>query len=160
MLNVFFPWCSHNGPKQRERFLFDSVASILKLVYDFNDVTSDPVPRRGIPGTWPPNDFLCPPKRKLCPPSENCAPKKLTGLGLQECKSRPQLVFATGIFVIFVDWHRILWHIWDEDLFLSFFWDRLFSVEKSLWIFGLHLVHLIQTGTNFSCPVPLSNSYN
>ena len=27
--------------KERERFLFDSVASILKLVYNFNDVTSN-----------------------------------------------------------------------------------------------------------------------
>ena len=39
-----------------------------------------PAPRRGIPGP-------CPPKQKLCPPSEDCAPKKLTGLGLLECKS-------------------------------------------------------------------------
>ena len=28
-------------PKEREQFLFDSVASILKLVYNFNDVTSN-----------------------------------------------------------------------------------------------------------------------
>ena len=38
-----------------------------------------------------------PPKRTLCPPSENCAPKKFTGSGLLECKSRPKtpkLVFT------------------------------------------------------------------
>ena len=28
----------------------------------------------------------------------------------------------------------------------------LIAAGKSLWIFGLHLVHLIQTGINFSCP--------
>ena len=39
MLNVFFPWCSHNGQKKRKQFFFDSVASILKLVNNFNDVT-------------------------------------------------------------------------------------------------------------------------
>ena len=65
----------------------------------------------------PPKWLLVPPKRKLCPPpSEDCAPKKLTGSGLLECKSRPKLVFAIAFFVVFVDWHRISWHILDEDL--------------------------------------------
>ena len=31
----------------------------------------------------------------------------------------------------------------------------LIAAKKSLWIFGLYLVHLIQTGTNFSCPSPI-----
>ena len=97
------------------------------------------------------------------PPSEDCAPKKLTGSGLPECKSRPKLVFATGIFVVFVDWHRISWHFWNENLFffeITCFrpektFEFLISVGKSLWIFGLHLVHLIQIGINFSCPSPI-----
>ena len=51
-----------------------------------------PAPRGGIPGP-------CPPKQKSPPPSKDCSPKKLTGSRLLECKSRPKLVFATGIFV-------------------------------------------------------------
>ena len=37
--------------------------------------------------------------------------------------------------------------------------EFLISSGKSLWIFGLHLVYLIQTGINFSCPRALSNSH-
>ena len=111
-------------------------------------------------GAVPPKWLLVLPKWKLCSPSEDCAPKKLTGSGLLECKSRPKLVFGSGIFVIFVDWHWISWHFWDEALFFlkitCFRPEKLFefliSAGKSLWIFGLHLVHLIQTGINFSCP--------
>ena len=63
-------------------------------------------------GCASPNDCLCP-QTKIVPPSEDCAPKKLTGLGLLECKSRPKtpklvftaLEFASKncVFVIFVD---------------------------------------------------------
>ena len=66
------------------------------------------------------------------PPSEDCAPKKLTGSRLLECKSRPkipQLVFITlefvsknCVFVIFVNLRRISFKFWDEDLF---FWSSL-----------------------------------
>ena len=145
----------------------------------------------GIPGPCPQMTACAHPNENCAPPSEDCASKKLTGSGLLECKSRPKLVFATGIFVIFVDWYRIWCHIWDEDLFfleITCFWPKrplkftisagkflrisvktffflektcfraekslkfLISAGKSLWIFGLHLVHLIQTGMNFSCP--------
>ena len=54
-------------------------------------------------GRAPPNDCLCPPNENCAPPSEDCAPKKLAGSGLLECKLRLKLVFATSIFVIFVD---------------------------------------------------------
>ena len=54
-----------------------------------------------------------PPNENCAPPSEDCAPKELTKSALLECKSRPKLVF-------FVDWQRISWRFWDEDLF--FFW--------------------------------------
>ena len=67
-----------------------------------------------------------------CPPSEDCAPKKLTGSRLLECKSRPkipQLVFIAlefvsknCVFVIFVNLRRISFKFWDEDLF---FWSSL-----------------------------------
>ena len=78
-----------------------------------------------------------PPKWLLVPPNENCAPqartvsapKKLTGSGLLECKSRPKLVFASGIFV---NWHWISWQFGDEDLF--FFGDHTFSAGKIVWI--------------------------
>ena len=205
---------------------------------------SGPAPHGGIPGRAPQMTACAPPNENCAPPSEDCAPKKWTGSGLLECKTRPKLVFASGIFVIFVDWHWISWHFWDKDLsfFFSeiicfrpenpseyqwrpffcfvleitcirpeklfeflilagkslwisvktfFFWDHLFLAGKTvwifnfgrkislnfsedlffffwrsvvfgrknglsflnsvLWIFGLHLVQLIQTGINFSC---------
>ena len=74
-------------------------------------MVSDPAPRRAYQGRAPLSDCLCPPKRKLCPPKRGLCLKKLTGLGLLECKSRPKLVF-------FVDWQRISWRFWDGDLFL------------------------------------------
>ena len=109
----------------------------------------------GIPGPCPHKWLLVPPQTKIAhPPSEDCAPKKLTGSGLLECKSRPKLVF-------FVDWHRILWRFWDEHLFFLeitcfrpkklpefpilagkslailvktfFFGDHLFSAGKTAW---------------------------
>ena len=63
-----------------------------------------------LPGTW----FQtrrhggayrgCAPQMTACaPPSEDCAPKKLTGSGLLECKSRQKLAF-------FVDWTDIGFH--------------------------------------------------
>ena len=66
-----------------------------------------------------------PPNENCAPPSEDCAPKKLTGSRLLECK----LVFATVSFVLFVDWHRISWHFWDEDLL--FFWRSLAFGRKN-----------------------------
>ena len=81
----------------------------------------------GIPGP-------CPPKWLLVPPSEDFAPKKLTGSGLLECKSRPKLVFATGIFVVFVDFMTFLgWRL--------FFWDQLFSAGKTAWIPDFGWIH-------------------
>ena len=47
-------------------------------------------PLGGILGPCPPKRLLVPPQTKLCPPSEDCAPKKLMGSGLPECKSRPE----------------------------------------------------------------------
>ena len=146
----------------------------------------DPAPRGGIPEPCPPNGCLCPPKRGLCPEEIN----RLGGSGAQ---IEAKLVF-------FVDWHRISWRFWDEDLF--FFGDHLFSAGKTAWIFDIgrkipwnysedfffleitcfrpekplefpisagkslaifapHLVHLIQSGINFSCPhAPLEFTHN
>ena len=117
----------------------------------------------GHSGAVPPQMTACaPPNGNCAPPSEDCAPKKLTGSKLPECKSTPKLVF-------FVDWHRISWRFWDEDRF--FFWSTCFrpkkplkfpiSAGKFLWIFAPHLVHLIQTGINFSCSrAPLEFTQN
>ena len=56
------------------------------------DQQSGPAPWGGIPGPCPPQTRIVPlPKRGLCPsPSEDCASKKLTGLVLLECNSRPE----------------------------------------------------------------------
>ena len=131
----------------------------------------------------------CAPQTKIVPPKRGLCPKEINRLRATGMQIEAQLVFASGIFVIFVDWHWISWYFWDEDLFFgdhlysagknvwisdfcrkplrisvkTFFleitcfrpektFEFLISVGKSLWIFGLHLVHLIQTGINFSCP--------
>ena len=105
---------------------------------------------RGHFGAAPPKRKLCSPKRKLCSPKRGLCTKELNRLGVLECKSRPKLVFATGIFVIFVDWHRISWHIWDEDLFFfleitRFRPERPFkfviSAGKSFGIFSEDLLY-------------------
>ena len=112
---------------------------------------------------FPQMTACAPPNGNCAPPNEDCSPKKLTGSKLLECKSRPKLVF-------FVDWHRISWCFWDEDRFV-FFEAPVFSRKKTLefpisagkflWIFAPHLVHLIQTGINFSCPrAPLEFTQN
>ena len=93
---------------------------------------ADPAPRGGIAGPCPQMTACAPPNENYAPRGEDCALKKLTGSGLLECKSRPKLVFATVIFVLFMDWHRISWHFWDDDLFL--FGDHLFSAGKTAWI--------------------------
>ena len=94
-----------------------------------------PASRRGIPGPCPPKWLFVPPKRKLCSPSEDCAPKKLTCLGLLECKSRPTLVFAAGIFnfcvLTLAFWHRSLvfgrknpLNLWSSACSLDPAWDK------------------------------------
>ena len=84
---------------------------------------ADPGAPGGIPEPCPPKWLLVPPPNENCvPPSEDCAPKKLTESWQLECKSRPKLVF-------FVDWQRISWRFWDEDLFLEI---TCFRPEKLL----------------------------
>ena len=51
---------------------------------------SGPAPQGAIRGRAPINHCLFPPKRELIPPSKDCAPRKLTCLGLLECNSRPE----------------------------------------------------------------------
>ena len=84
------------------------------------------------PGPAPRGAFQgLPPQLSACaPPSKDCAPKKLTGSGLLECKSRPKLVFGTRIFVIFVDLHQIWQNFWDDNLF--FLEGHLFSGGKTV----------------------------
>ena len=112
------------------------------------------------------------------PPSEDCAPKKLTGSRLLECKSRPkipQLVFIplefvskNCVFVLFVNSRRISFKFWDEDLFFLVFTSDFvenrknfetttricenFGTKTFFYFFGLHLFRLIHTRINFSCP--------
>ena len=82
------------------------------------------------------------------------ARRKKQARGFSERKSRPKLVF-------FVDLHRILGRFWDKNLFFFFFGDHQSSAGKFLWIFAPHLVHLIQTRINFSCPrAPLEFTQN
>ena len=133
-------------------------------------ITLSQARRNGRGHSWP-----CPPNECLCPPSEDCAPKKLTGSRLLECKSRPNIpksVFTALEFVskncVFVNLRRISFKFWDEDLF---FWSSLQISSKIAKIlrrqpefveilgrrpffsfFGLHLFRLIHTRINFSCP--------
>ena len=57
----------------------------------------DPAPRGAYRGRAPPNDFLCPPNENCVPPSEDSTRKKLTGLGLLGCKSRPKLLYVRNL---------------------------------------------------------------
>ena len=54
-------------------------------------------------GRAPLNDCLFPLNENCALPSDDCAPKKITGSGLLECKSRPKMVFSSIIFVLIVD---------------------------------------------------------
>ena len=86
--------------------------------------TADQAPRVGHTEAVPRQLTACAPPNENCAlPSENCAAKKLTGSGLLERKSRSKSGF-------FVDWHRIFWRFWDEDLF--FFEITCFWPEKPL----------------------------
>ena len=100
-----------------------------------------------------------PPKRGLCPEEIN----RIGAAGVQ-------IEAEIGV------WHQhigcfcgltpILQNFWDEDFFLEVTYFRvekpfefLYSAKKSLWIsvktfffFGSHLVRMIQTGINCSCP--------
>ena len=112
------------------------------------------------------------------PPSEDCAPKKLTGSRLLECKSRPKIpkpvftalefVSKNCVFVIFVNLRRISFKFWDEDLFFLVFTSDFvenrknfetttricgnFGTKTFFSFFGLHLFRLIHTRINFWCP--------
>ena len=125
-------------------------------------------------GRAPPTDCLCPPKRKLCPPKRGLCPEENNGLGAFGAQIEAQINVFCGL-------SPVLWRFWDEDLFFFlkspvlgnqlnfrfrpenplkfqwrplffFFGDHLFSIGKFLWLFAPHLVPLIQTGINFSCP--------
>ena len=116
-----------------------------------------PAPRGGIPG-------LCPPKWLLVPPAtEDCAPKKLTGSELVECKSRlktPELVFTARIHTGF---HKTFG---TKTFFFLVFIKEFQENRKNFktitricvifctenLFFGLHLFRLIHTRINFSCP--------
>ena len=91
---------------------------------------TDPAPRGAYLGGAPQTTACTPPNENCAPTSEDCAPKKLTGSGLLECRSRPKLVFATGVFVIF--WSDTGFH----DIFgvktFFFFGDHLFSAGNPL----------------------------
>ena len=77
------------------------------------------------------------------PPREDCAPRKLTGSRLLECKSRPKipkLVFTAPdfvsencTFVIFVNLRRISFKFWDEDLFLFGLHFRFREKSQEFW---------------------------
>ena len=116
--------------------------------------STDPAQRGGHSGAVPPKWLLLPPKRKLSPPSEDCAPKKLTGLGLLEItrfrseKTFEVLISAGKSLRISVKTFFFGDHLSSDGKTFQF----LIAAGKSLWIFGLHLVDLIQTGINFSCP--------
>ena len=95
----------HSGNKAKTKFYSQlflvftvEAETISNSVRKFCELQSGPAPRGGgHSGAVPPQMTAC------APPSEDCAPKKLRGKGLLEGKSRPRLVFASSIFVIFVD---------------------------------------------------------
>ena len=127
-------------PRVVDRWQLDSKAG---KVSSLSRGLVDPAPRGGIPWPCPPNECLCPPKRWLCP-------KKINR---NWCYSPVFSCTRTGFHEIF-------------GIKTFFLGGHLFSAGKTVWIselgqkiplnfrpfFGLHLVCLIQTGINFSCP--------
>ena len=96
----------------------------------------------------------CAPQTKIVPPQARTVPQASANRGRNWCLP---LLFSCFL------WTGTGFHdIFGMKTFFFLFGDHLFSAEKtlefaildgkSLWIFGLHLVHLIQTGINFSCP--------
>ena len=86
----------------------------------------------GIPGPCPPNGCLCPPNENCAPPSKDCAPKKLTGLGLLECKSRPNWRF-----------------LWTENGFLNVFGMKTFFFLKITCFRPVKLLKFTISGKKF-----------
>ena len=94
-------------------------------------------PRRGISGPCHPKSLLVPPQTKVVSLQARtaCAPKKLIGSGILECKLRPEtckivlnaleFVSKNYFVVIFVcahiDFHETSRSFWDEDLFFLVF---------------------------------------
>ena len=114
----------------------------------------------GHSGPCPPKWQLVPPKRKLCPPQARTVPRKNNSLGATGVQIETQIGVCqryfhnfcglTPDFMTFLGWRPFFLEItcFRPEKVLKF----LISAGKSLWIFGLHLVHLIQTRINFSCP--------
>ena len=104
----------------------------------------------------PPQTTACAPQRKIVLPKRGLWPEENNRLGATGVQIEAQIGVCHSYFRAFCGWHRISWHFWDEDLFLGgitcFRPEKplVFAIlaGKSLWIFGLHLVYLI----NFSCP--------
>ena len=93
-----------DGSTVRSEFAYYEPRTLNRTVPAYRTFQPGPAPRGVFRGRAPPNDCFAPPQTKIVPtPCEDCAPKKLTGSGELECKSRAKLVFASGIFVIFVD---------------------------------------------------------
>ena len=74
----------------------------------------DPAPRGGIRGRVPQMTACAPQTKIVPPPSEDCAPKKLTGSGLLECKSWAKLFFFCGLtpdYMTFLGWRPFILEI-------------------------------------------------
>ena len=121
---------------------------------------ADPAPRGAYRGLAPPNDCLCPPKRKLCPAKRGLCPEEINRLGATGVQIEAQVGVChcyfrafcglTPDFMTFLGWRPFFLEItcFRPEKPLEF----AILVGEFLWIFDLHLVHLIQTGINFSCP--------
>ena len=102
-----------------------------------------------------PNENCPPPKRGLCP-------EEINRLGASGAQIEAQISVFLWTDTGFCD-------VFGMKTFFLFLEITCFRPEKpleipiaagkSLEIFAPHLVHLIQSGINFSCPVPLSNSH-
>ena len=91
----------------------------------------------GHTGAVPPTGYLCPPnENRAPPPKRGLCPEEVNRLGASGAQIEVQISVFCGLTPDFV----------------TFFGDHLFSAGKSLAIFALHLVYLIQSGINFSCP--------
>ena len=103
-----------------------------------------------------------PPKQKLCPPKQGLCPEEINRLGATGVQIEAQIGVFCGLtpdFKTFLGWRPFFFEITclRSEKPLEF----PISAGTFLLILAPHLVHVIQTGINFSCPrVPLEFTQN
>ena len=138
-----------------KELLFCILSRFVLLLF-LNVLVSGPAPWGGIPGPCSPKRKLCPPKRVLCPEETN----RLRATGVQiEAEIGVCHGYFCSLTLDFLGWRPCSFSFLRDYMFSA---GKTFSISDFGWkiplnfseylFFDLHLVRLIQTGINFSCP--------